>query len=66
MMPIEEMNMEEAMVAVPDLVPEYRLDGKLNFWPFDREFEDWKANLAQLQAEYNADHSMDPDAKGGH
>merc|ERR1711982_222144 len=23
------------MVAVPDLVPEYRLDGKLNFWPFD-------------------------------
>ena len=66
MMPIEDMNMEELMVAVPDLVPEYRLDGKQNFWPFDREFEDWKANLAQLQAEYNEEHSMDPDAKGGH
>jgi len=64
MMPIEEMNCEEAMVAVPHTVPEYRLDGVKNFWPFDREFEDWKKNLGELQREYNEEHSMDPDAKG--
>jgi len=64
MMPIEEMNLEEAMIAVPDLVPQHRLDGKKNFWPFDRDFEEWKKGLDQVRLEYNEEHSMDPDAKG--
>ena len=63
-MPIEEMNLEEAMIAVPDLVPQHRLDGKKNFWPFDRDFEEWKKGLDQVRLEYNEEHSMDPDAKG--
>merc|ERR1712227_738537 len=64
MMPIEEMNLEEAMIAVPHLVPQHRLDGVKNFWPFDRDFEEWKKDLDQVKLEYNEEHSMDPDAKG--
>jgi hypothetical protein len=63
MMPIEDMNMEEAMVAVPHLVPEHRA-GKVNFWPFDKDFDEWKKELEQIKVEYNHEHSMDPDAKG--
>jgi len=63
MMPIEDMNMEEAMAAVPHLVPEHRA-GKLNFWPFDKDFDEWKKELEEIKVEYNHDHSMDPDAKG--
>merc|ERR1712001_303459 len=59
-----ELAAEEAMIAVPDLVPQHRLDGKKNFWPFDRDFEEWKKGLDQVRLEYNEEHSMDPDAKG--
>ena len=54
MMPIEEMNHEEAMAAVPHLCPEHR-PGKPEFWPFDRDFEDWKKDLDQLKIQYEHD-----------
>ena len=59
MMPIEEMNLEEAIVAVPHLVPNHNPDNP-GFWPFNKEFAEWKAELGALQAEYEEHHSMKP------
>merc|ERR1712241_1282086 len=59
MMPIEEMNLEEAIVAVPHLVPNHSPD-KPQFWPFNKDFDEWKAELGALQAEYEEHHSMKP------
>jgi len=59
MMPIEDMNLEEAIVAVPHLVPNHNPD-KPGFWPFNKEFDEWKAELGALQAEYEEHHSMKP------
>ena len=54
MPPIEEMNKEEAMVAVPHLVPEHRPDKSPEFWPFDGPaHEDWKKELERLKVEWN-------------
>merc|ERR1712088_733778 len=58
-----EIAAEEAKQAVPHLVPEHRA-GKVNFWPFDKDFDEWKKELEQIKVEYNHEHSMDPDAKG--
>jgi len=50
MMPVEEMNREEAMQAVPHLVPEHR-PGKPNFFPFDVEFD--PEVKKKMKEEYN-------------
>ena len=63
MMPIEDMTLEEAMHAVPHLVPEHQ-PGKPQFWPFDKDFETWKRDeLPAIKMEYDEAHSMSPDAK---
>ena len=42
MMPIEEMNLEEALEVVPHLV----IDGKNpNFWPHDQDMDEWRNTL---------------------
>ena len=53
------MNLEEAIVAVPHLVPNHNPDNP-GFWPFNKEFAEWKAELGALQAEYEEHHSMKP------
>ena len=53
------MNLEEAIVAVPHLVPNHSPD-KPQFWPFNKDFDEWKAELGALQAEYEEHHSMKP------
>ena len=59
MMPVEEMNHEEAMAAVPHLVPEHR-PGKPEFWPFDKTMDEWNEELKQIKVEYDEHHSMKP------
>jgi len=51
MMPVEEMNKEEAMQAVPHLVPEHNPAGSTEFWPFDVKFD--KELKKQKAEEYN-------------
>ena len=58
-MPIEDMNLEEAIATVPHLVPNHNPDNP-GFWPFNKEFAEWKAELGALQAEYEEHHSMKP------
>jgi len=59
MMPIEDMNLEEAAAAVPHLVPQFRPD-KPEFWPFDQSWEQWKKDLVQLKIDYDEHHNMRP------
>jgi hypothetical protein len=53
MMPLEEMNLEEALEVVPHLV----IDGKNpNFWPHDQDMDEWRAYIAKLKKEGGAGH----------
>ena len=53
MMPIEEMNLEEALEVVPHLV----IDGKNpNFWPHDQDMDEWREYVAKLKKEGGAGH----------
>ena len=46
LMPLEEMNLEEALEVVPHLV----IDSKNpNFWPHEQEWDEWKAYIAELK-----------------
>ena len=48
MMPIEQMNLEEALEVVPHLV----IDSKNpNFWPHDQDMDEWKEYIAKLKKE---------------
>ena len=48
MMPIEEMNLEEALEVVPHLV----IDSKNpSFWPHDQDLDEWKTYIAKLKKE---------------
>ena len=53
MMPIEDMNLEEAMQAVPHLVPQmaHVTGTPQTFWPFDRPYD--KELKQQRKDEYN-------------
>ena len=42
MMPVEEMNLEEALEAVPHLVVN---PNKPSMWPHDRDYDEWVAEL---------------------
>jgi len=48
MMPISEMNKEEAMQAVPHLVPQHN-PNDVRFWPFDQKYD--KELVAKTKAE---------------
>merc|ERR1712038_653563 len=61
MMPIEDMNLEEAAAAVPHLLPQVGyLQGKPEFYPFDQTMEQWNKDLEQLKIDYDEHHNMRP------
>ena len=53
MMPIEDMNLEEALEVVPHMVIDPK---KPNFWPHDQDFDEWKEYIAKLKKEGGDEH----------
>jgi len=53
MMPVEEMNLEEALKYVPQLVkhvdPNYTKN-KVSLWPHDEDYEEWRKQIDELKA----------------
>ena len=53
MMPLEEMNMEEAMEAMPDRV--INPMKKPTFWPHDYDMDEWNKYYAKVKADFDKD-----------
>lgn len=54
MMPVEGMNMEEAMDYVPHMLKAH--PDKPSLWPHDQDYEEWHKMIVKLRESGEADH----------